>query len=413
MKRVEELLREEFRRSRGVVPPTPDAMLARVTRVRRRRAAAVTGAAFAVVGIVAAVAVITGVRGLPGTQAGQAFPQRLYTSQLINVVFTDHQHGYAVQERCSMDNLDEPVPNGAPTPDIHQQCDSHLTVTTDGGHSWHERDLPADPATKDAGYDLVLGHSLMLWRPEPGTLALGSWGRRYWTTTDGAGTWHESTTPREVGPAGSLAWFGPHDELTFLATTPPAGFAADGSKVRVGPKNPLTPAIDGSFWLACEKDLCVQVTRDGGRHWQIAAPLASATSIDWVTTYDGVTVYAALQTGSGPALARTTDGGATWTEVIGLSGLPERGIDGLAVANGDLIMTRAGADGGTFRLRAGATTVERLTTAPDHANVLYQTGGVIVGGPAWQQLEGPDLSSVASVSADGGTTWFPLPAPPG
>ncbi|HEX2774408.1 MAG TPA: hypothetical protein VHN18_18535 [Micromonosporaceae bacterium] len=411
MERVEELLREEFGRAGGAPPPGRDAMLARVARVRRRRTAGAAGAAMVVVSAMAATVMVTSASPGGDQQAGGTLPDRRYSNELVNVLFTDRTDGYAIQQRCAEDNLVDGVPNGAPTPDVHRECAAHLLVTTDGGRSWQERDLPAEPATKDAGYDLVMGHSLMLWRNTPGSVALGGWDRAYWTTSDGGRTWHESSTPRPVGPAGSIAWFGSQDELTFLATSPPEGFAADGHKYRIGPKNPPTAATDGSFWLACIDAPCVQVTRDGGQTWQRFNPSPSATLIDWVTSYDGHTAYAAMHTGDGPKLARSADGGATWAEVPGLTGLPERSVDGVALANGDLIMTRAGKEGGTFRLRAGTTAVQPMEQAPQYANVLYQTGGVVVSAQVLQQGEQPDLDSVASISTDNGATWRAIPVP--
>jgi len=105
---------------------------------------------------------MTGAAFLPGPagfQAGGEPPPRDYTNELINTVFVDHQHGYVVQERCSVDRITD-VPEGAPTPDLHQQCSSHLLATADAGHTWQERTLPGEPATKDAGVELTQGHSL-------------------------------------------------------------------------------------------------------------------------------------------------------------------------------------------------------------------------------------------------------------
>jgi len=75
-------------------------------------------------------------------------------------------------------------------------------------------------------------------------------------------------------------------------------------------------------------------------------------------------------------------------------------------------MTGAGQKGGTFRLKAGGVAVEQLTQAPLHVNALYATGGVLIAAQAWQQRQDPDLSSIVSLSTDGGTTWYPVPVPP-
>jgi hypothetical protein len=50
-----------------------------------------------------------------------------------------------------------------------------------------------------------------------------------------------------------------------------------------------------------------------------------------------------------------------------------------------------------------------VAVAPGRPNALYVTGGVVVAAQAWDQREDPDVGSVASVSADGGTTWTAVP----
>jgi hypothetical protein len=403
LERIEELLRDELRRD-GTPLPETDTMLARVDRARRGHRLAIAGSAAVALLTAVAAAAVAGLPGRIGAGPGDALPAREYTVELVNVVFTDQVHGYAVQRRCS---LDEPVavPEGAPTPDVHRDCAAQLLVTVDSGRSWQERTLPGDPAFKDAGLDLVTGHSLMLWVDGTGALALGGWNRVYWTTTDGARTWHRSPTPRDVGPAGSLAWFGPGDTLTFLATYPPGG------PDTVGGKNPVVAGADGSFWVACLSRACLHVTRDHGRTWVTQTPVPSASRVDWVSTVDGQTVYAVVRNGSGPLLVRSTDGGTTWAQVPGVTGLPDRSGDGLALPGGAVLLTRADAEGGLYRLASGSTVVEKLTAAPAHPAVLYRTGGVIVAAPAIEGGGDPDLGPVAWVSPDDGATWLPIPPP--
>src|SRR5262245_45855527 len=121
VRRIEDLLRAEFGRA-DAPASRPDAMLARVARARRRRvAAAATGGGALLAGLAVAVyAALPGI--LPGSApAGDGVPTRLYSDELINTIFTDEQHGYAVQQRCSVDQITG-VPDGAPTPDVHEQC---------------------------------------------------------------------------------------------------------------------------------------------------------------------------------------------------------------------------------------------------------------------------------------------------
>jgi hypothetical protein len=374
-------------------------MLARVARARQRRVV-VAAAGISVVLAGAAVAAIGTVQpSLVVRDVGGDIPPRVYSAELINTVFTDHKHGYVVQQRCAMD-LPSDVPDGAPTPDVHRECGSQLLVTTNAGRTWRARTLPGEPATKDAGVTLVPGHSVMLWIDDRGRLAFGGWNRRYWTTVDGGSTWQESSRPRDTGPSGSWGTFGVDGKLTFLATPPPEA---------VGEKNPIIPATDGSYWVACTAGPCVYVTHDHGAHWRTVPTVDAATHVNWMATSDGRTVFAAVRTASGSRLIRSTDGGTTWSDVVGLA---QPQVGGLALSNGNLILAQAGQDGGMYRLKAGASVLEKLPRAPAHTGTMYVTGGIVVAGQAWDQRESPDLDSVVSVSADGGTTWTAVPAPP-
>jgi hypothetical protein len=80
--------------------------------------------------------------------------------------------------------------------------------------------------------------------------------------------------------------------------------------------------------------------------------------------------------------------------------------------NGDLIVARTGPDGGVYRIKAGTAVLEPLTGAPAHVAALYASGGVVVAAPAWDERDEPDVTTVVSVSSDGGTTWDTVPAPP-
>ena len=283
----------------------------------------------------------------------------------------------------------------------------HAYALTGDAHAGE--DLVQDTLVRLAGVDLQLGHSLMLWVDGQGRLAYGGWSRKYWTSADGGVSWQESPTLRDVNTDGSIGTFGPGDTLTFLASAPPDGIAPKKTT-----RNPLVPASDGSFWAACTPDPCVRVTRDHGATWQAVSTVDGVTTVDRVATADGRTVFAAVRTqpGSGaattPKLLRSGDGGVTWTAVLDL---PQLSADGVARPDGDLILSLASEQGGVYRLKAGASTLQRLADAPAHPNALYLSGGVVVAAAAWNQGADPNLGSVVSVSTDGGTTWDALPAP--
>src|SRR5262245_8484134 len=70
-----------------------------------------------------------------GQQTGNGLPARQYSAELLNALFLDPQHGFVLQERCSIDAPVE-LPAGAPTPDVHRECASQLLVTADAGQTW-------------------------------------------------------------------------------------------------------------------------------------------------------------------------------------------------------------------------------------------------------------------------------------
>jgi len=404
MQQFEDRLRWALRRTGPVPSISKEVALARVARARRRRNLVAGLSALATCALALVVIVpLTNNGGLP---VGQG-PQLVHSGRLTNVVFTDQQHGYVAQERCSELHPNELLPNPQGTPDIQRECQYQLLATADAGATWQERTLPGPPAHKDAGVEIVFGHSLMLWVPAPGTLAVGSRNRRYWTTTDGGIMWQESPSPYDLGPPGSFGTFGLDDRHVFLAS-PPSGDVGEG--------NSMFPASDGSFWLECFKSLCVQVTRDQGQTWQTlslpySGPQQGVPGANWVATADGQTVYASVSTYQvNSTLIRSVDGGLTWQPVPGVT-VPGRTGSGIALPNGDVIMTMATEAGGVLRLRAGGTALEPVAGAPPHANVLYRTGGWLVAARAEDGGDQPELNSLASVSPDNGTTWIAVPAP--
>src|SRR5262249_33980438 len=147
----------------------------------------------------------------------------------------------------------------------------------------------------------------------------------------------------DIGAPGTYGTFSANDQVTFLQSPPPEV---------VSDKNRLVAARDGSFWIASSVDNRVYVTRDRGTTWQRLTTVDSATGVGWVATADGRTVYAFVRSGTAPQLVRSTDGGTTWSTVLDL---PWPTSNGLALPNGDLLLVRASAEGGTYRLDTGAS----------------------------------------------------------
>lgn len=399
MRQFEDRLRAELRRVDTAMTVTKETMLARVARARRRRTvtAGVVAVAVCTLALTVVVPMLGRALGTPDLATGNP-PRLIYEGRLLNVVFTDATHGYALQERCTMLHPDSvPAPNPQETPDVQRECQAQLLVTADAGAAWQERALPAPPAHKDAGMDLLLGHSMMLWVSAPGTVAIGASSHTFWTTTDGGLTWQESPAAYQL--VGGYGVFGTADEHVFLAGKPPG----------VSEKNPVVAASDGSFWLRCDSGPCVRVTRDLGNSWQ-TLPLSQTGGADWVATADGQTAFAGVTDGNVSTLVRSTDGGVTWSPVPGVT-MAFRAGTAVAMPNGDLIVGRSGEAGGLFRLTAGSTAFEPLPGAPPLANALYRTGGRLVAAPALDQRESPDLGNLAFISTDNGTTWIPVPQP--
>jgi len=401
MRQFEDRLRAELSRTEAIVTVSKETMLARVARARRRRTLTAGIGALAGCALALTIIVPTLSGGGPLGTASTG-PRLIHQGELVNVVFTDSTHGYALQQRCTMLHPADLLPNPQGTPDVKRECEATLVATSDAGATWEERAVPAPPAHKDAGVELVDGHSMMLWVPTPGTLAMGTWKRRYWTTTDGGVTWQESPSPYELGPPGSYGILGANNQHVFLASAPPD----------VGFKSPVVAASDGSYWIRCEGSPCVRVSRDQGQTWQTIQVQQPGNASWWVATADGQTVYVGVRDSSNTneTLVRSTDGGVTWAPVPGVT-MPFRGSGPVVMPNGDLILSRASAEVGLFRLAAGTTTFQQVTGIPANASVIYLTGGWLVAATVHGESETPDLNHLAYVSPDNGVTWIPVPKP--
>jgi hypothetical protein len=395
MRQFEDRLRLELRRVDPAPSVTKEAMLARVARARRRRAVAAGAGALVASGLT--LTLLAPVLGGPMSEVTADPPRLIHEGRMLNVVFTDATHGYALQERCSLLQPDDVADvHPGETPEVQPDCEAKLLVTEDAGASWQARAVPAEPARKDAGVELVSGHSMMLWVPAPGTLAMGTRDRRYWTTTDAGLTWHESSTPYPVPDGYGL--LGADDRHTFLVGEPPG----------IGAKNPVVPASDGSFWMRCLEGPCVRVTRDQGATWQPLPVGSAGGTADWVATADGRTVFAGIGSGLTSTPYRSTDGGLTWSAAPDLV-MPFRAASAVAMPSGDVILQRADEAGGLYRLTAGMLALKLLADAPARSDALYRTGSWLVAATALKQRETPDLGDLGHVSPDNGDTWIAVP----
>jgi hypothetical protein len=391
---VEDRLREEF--ARPDLPPslTADGMLARVAQARRRRTA--TRVAAAAVGLAAAAGAAFAIRPASGVTPAVLAPT--YHGELVRARFTDHAHGYVLQRACAADP-------GAPLPGA---CRSELLATADAGRSWQRRALPGEPWLDPMHGSAAFQRSPSLHPAGGGAIAVDGAGGRSWTSADGGVTWQQAPAPWSPGPAGSADAIGPDERTVHLAGLPSYGLSGRA-----------VAATDGSYWAACAGaadtdqpgaagtgQAGVAVSRDQGRTWTTRATPGSQTW--WVSTVDGSTVYAAVRETTGSVLVRSVDAGLTWTQVTPIDQAPDQTWAGLALPNGDVLVETAT---GTLRLRAGATSLERVGDRLAHNGSPYRTADWVVAPPAWVENPTPAVGSLASLSPDGGTTWIAVPGP--
>jgi photosystem II stability/assembly factor-like uncharacterized protein len=161
----------------------------------------------------------------------------------------------------------------------------------------------------------------LIWSPkDPNVLFYGTSG--VWKTTNGGHSW----TPISGDLTRKDEWETPANAGKYASTVSPTAF---GTVTAIAPS-----PLDVNVLWAGTGDGLIQVTTDGGAHWNKVTPpeIKPWTRIFNMDAghFDTKTAYAAANTlrldDMNPHLWRTHDGGKTWTEI-------DRGIDDHAVAN--------------------------------------------------------------------------------
>jgi photosystem II stability/assembly factor-like uncharacterized protein len=224
--------------------------------------------------------------------------------------------------------------------------DGTVVRTTDGGASWHRLTIPGSEKLDFRDIDAVNDRTAYVLSIGPGELS------RIYKTSDAGLTWTEQFVNRDPkafydamafwdekrGVAvsdsvdGQFVILTTRDSGASWTRVPPSAlpaalpnegfFAASGTNVTVAAPNHV--------WLGtgAASEARVLHSSDGGRTWAVsktplaAAPSAGIFSIAFSDTRHGIVVggdYKAESAASDNA-AITSDGGATWTPVMGLTG---------------------------------------------------------------------------------------------
>ncbi len=224
---------------------------------------------------------------------------------------------------------------------------SRIYKTGDGGRTWTQQFANPDPK---AFYD-----AMAFWDARRGIAVSDSVDGQFviLKTEDGGATWNR--LPASAFPPAL-------DNEGF--------FAASGTNVAVLPPNHV--------WIGTGAAAESRVLRssDGGKTWSLAkTPLASGPSsgifsISFADARNGLVVGGdyKVEAGAVSNAARTTDGGATWTPVTGLSGF--RSAVGYLSRDGRLVVavgpsgSDVSQDGGATWTRAEGPGFHTLAVAP-------------------------------------------------
>ena len=198
-------------------------------------------------------------------------------------------------------------------------------------------------------------------------------------------------------------------------------------KVEVHPRNPdiAYVAALGNLWAA-SPERGVYMTTNGGRSWENVLFVDENTGVvDMVMDpSDPNTLYVAAYQrlrrawgfnggGPGSGIYKTTDGGATWTELTG--GIPagDKGRIGLAISASNpqvlnaLIQTADSDTQGTYRTTDGGLFWERVSSL--NGRPMYYSE-IFIDPSDENRVYA--LATQSNTSADGGRTWTQIAEPP-
>ncbi len=243
-----------------------------------------------------------------------------------------------------------------------------------------------------------------------------------WKTTNNGQTWRPTFDDKRVASLGTLAiaakdtqqvWLGTGEPHSRNSIEPGAGIykSADGGitwklmglektqhigRIVVDPRDPnvVWVAALGAAWKS-NPERGLYKTVDGGSTWQLVKFINDRTGfvdvaldprnpdVVYAAAYERLrTPYSLKSGGPGSGLFKSTDGGKSWTELVG-SGFPAgpKGRIGLAIAasnpdviyamveaakpskDGKFVAERVPADNGLYRSADGGTTWEKTNNA--------------------------------------------------
>ncbi|HEX4493998.1 MAG TPA: hypothetical protein VH914_22540 [Acidimicrobiia bacterium] len=253
---------------------------------------------------------------------------RHWTSTRIPARACDTQHLFFLDARVGWDEVSAGAAAGSEAVSI--------VATVDGGAHWRlvsstgslDGRVPPTPHALDRGCDKT---GIVFSGRDRGfaTFACAGGEPELGTTGDGGRTWATQSLPKPRGcddgcffeAAPPTVVHGVAVAATFTdadAQGPTTVFAANrvGTWQRLAAHRGAAQAVAipdlDSWWIAIGDHLLV--TNDGGAHWRRERPRLPA-EIDRLVAVNAHTAWAIDGLGTTPGLARTVDGGRTWTPI--------------------------------------------------------------------------------------------------